>query len=166
VVGGEPLVVAIIDADHFKRINDTLSHAVGDRAITGLARALETSVARMDSGAAASAGLVGRLGGEEFLALLPVSDPETVVTALDSIRAAVAGYDWSFVADGVELTVSIGATAVHPEDSASEVLRRADAQLYMAKRGGRNRVSFDQPIRGQRPSRSSRHGTGRRAAGA
>ena len=166
VVGGEPLVVAIIDADHFKRINDTLSHEVGDRAIHGLARALEGSVARMDTGQAASTGLVGRLGGEEFLALLPLSDGEAVITALDSIRAAVAGYDWSVVADGVDLTVSIGATAVRPEDSASEVLRRADAQLYMAKRGGRNQVSFDQPVRGERPSRSSRHGSGRRTVGA
>ena len=164
VVGGEPLVVAIVDADHFKQINDTLSHAVGDRAITGLARALESAIARLGKGASGAAGMVGRLGGEEFLVLLPVSGREGAVAALDSIRAAVAGNDWSMVADGLSLTVSIGATAAMSDDTASEVLRRADAQLYEAKRGGRNQVAFDQPLGRIASSRWSRKGPGRRKA--
>jgi len=167
VVGGDPLVVAIVDADHFKRINDTMSHAVGDRAITGLARALESAIARLDKGPTGASGMIGRLGGEEFLALLPVADREGAVAALDSIRAAVAGNDWAMVADGLSLTVSIGATAAMPDDSASDVLRRADAQLYEAKRGGRNQVSFDQPldrVEPDRSSRSNRKGGARREA--
>ncbi len=143
VAGGEQLVVAIADADHFKRINDTLSHAVGDRAISSLARTLQASLAPTAPVSQAAPALVGRLGGEEFLALLPVGAHEPAAAVLERIRADVEGHDWSEVADGLRLTVSIGATTARPEDAPQDVLRRADAQLYIAKRGGRNQIAFD-----------------------
>ncbi len=162
VVGGEPLLVAIVDADRFKRINDTFSHAAGDRAIAELARVLEASLAG-PARPGRMAPLVGRLGGEEFLVLLPSLDQASGEDALERLREAVAGHDWLCVVEGLSLTVSVGGTMARPEDSPGDVLRRADAQLYAAKRAGRDRVAVDRSIRGRQPGRSARHGPGRRA---
>jgi two-component system, cell cycle response regulator len=162
VAQGEALAVAIVDADHFKRINDTLSHAVGDRAIFGLARVLESSLARRDVPKGVLPPIVGRLGGEEFLVMVPMTDQDPACDILDALRGAVEAQDWTGVGPDLQITVSVGATVARAEDSPADVLRRADAQLYQAKRAGRNRVAFDQPIRGRQPSRSPRQGTGRR----
>jgi two-component system cell cycle response regulator len=164
VARGGSLVVAIIDADHFKRVNDTLSHAVGDRAIVELASVLEAAVARAARPNDPAPGMVGRLGGEEFLALVAASERAPAGSVLEMVRADVDDHDWTGVAAGLRITVSIGATTANGYDGPGDVLRRADEQLYAAKRFGRNRLSFDQPLGGQRSTRMGRRRHGRRAA--
>jgi two-component system, cell cycle response regulator len=143
---GERLIVAIIDADRFKRINDTLSHDVGDRVIQALAGLLARALAGQGVAAGAASGLLGRLGGEEFLVVVPPDerDPSGV---LERLRAAVEAHDWTPITGILRPTVSVGATRVRPDEVPADILRRADAFLYEAKRSGRNRVvtDFGQP---------------------
>jgi two-component system, cell cycle response regulator len=117
-----PLSVAIIDVDHFKAVNDTRGHAEGDRVLLGVALALRAHLRAEDQ--------LGRLGGEEFLALLPDTDAEAVEVAAEKLRASV----WE-----VGVTVSIGWAAWEGE-MPEELLRRADEALYAAKAAGRDRV--------------------------
>lgn len=139
----EPVVVAIIDADHFKRVNDSLSHDIGDQAIRRLAEILETTLADDRRRGLGPEGFVARLGGEEFLAVLSDPIPATCAAELERLRAAVEGYDWAAVIGELRLTVSIGATSCLSGDTQGDILRRADGHLYGAKRAGRNRVAFD-----------------------
>jgi two-component system, cell cycle response regulator len=117
-----PLTIAVIDVDHFKAINDTRGHAEGDRVLAAVAHALRARLRAEDQ--------LGRLGGEEFLALLPDVDAGGAHAATDKLRAGVreAG-----------VTVSIGWAAWEGE-SGEQLLRRADDALYEAKRDGRDRV--------------------------
>ena len=117
-----PLSVAIVDVDHFKSINDTRGHAEGDRVLVAVAMALRAHLRAEDQ--------LGRLGGEEFLALLPDTDAEAAHVAAEKLRASVAG---------TGVTVSIGWAAWEGE-SAEELVRRADDALYAAKAAGRDRV--------------------------
>ncbi len=144
VVAGKPLVVAIVDADHFKRVNDTLSHEVGDRVITELARVLEGALpAARDDGASRS-WFVARLGGEEFLIGLPGLDMAAGTRVLGEVCAAVARHPWRGLIGRLTMTVSVGATAARPRDTQSTLLARADHNLYAAKAAGRNRVVVDE----------------------
>ncbi len=117
-----PLSVAIVDVDHFKSINDTRGHAEGDRVLVAVAMALRAHLRAEDQ--------LGRLGGEEFLALLPDTDAEAAHAAAEKLRASAAE---------TGVTVSIG-WAAWEGDSAEELVRRADDALYAAKAAGRNRV--------------------------
>jgi two-component system cell cycle response regulator len=117
-----PLSVAIVDVDHFKSINDTRGHAEGDRVLVAVAMALRAHLRAEDQ--------LGRLGGEEFLALLPDTDAEAAHTAAEKLRASVAE---------TGVTVSVGWAAWEGE-SAEELVRRADDALYAAKAAGRDRV--------------------------
>lgn len=127
---GEPLVLVLADLDHFKRINDTWGHAVGDMALQRFA-SLATGVLR-------SSDLVGRLGGEEFAVVMSRTTLEAAAEAAERLRAAVAEPDESFPT-GLAMTVSMGMTACRSGDTASEMLKRADLALYRAKESGRNR---------------------------
>ncbi|API73965.1 sensor domain-containing diguanylate cyclase [Ralstonia pseudosolanacearum] len=129
-VRGEQLVLVLADLDHFKRINDTWGHAVGDLALQRFA-SLATSVMR-------SSDLIGRLGGEEFAVVMSRTTLEEAAGVVERLRAAVAEADAS-LPSGLAMTVSLGMTACHPGDTASEMLRRADLALYRAKESGRNR---------------------------
>ncbi|MGD7191949.1 diguanylate cyclase [Ralstonia pseudosolanacearum] len=129
-VRGEQLVLVLADLDHFKRINDTWGHAVGDLALQRFA-SLATSVMR-------SSDLIGRLGGEEFAVVMSRTTLEEAAGVVERLRAAVAEADES-LPSGLAMTVSLGMTACHPGDTASEMLRRADLALYRAKESGRNR---------------------------
>jgi diguanylate cyclase (GGDEF)-like protein len=117
-----PLSVAIVDVDHFKSINDTRGHAEGDRVLVAVAMALRAHLRAEDQ--------LGRLGGEEFLALLPDTDAAAAQAAAEKLRASVAE---------TGVTVSIGWAAWEGE-SPEELVRRADAALYEAKAAGRDRV--------------------------
>ncbi|MGC5832551.1 diguanylate cyclase [Ralstonia pseudosolanacearum] len=128
-VRGEQLVLVLADLDHFKRINDTWGHAVGDLALQRFA-SLATSVMR-------SSDLIGRLGGEEFAVVMSRTTLEEAAGVVERLRAAVAEADAS-LPSGLAMTVSLGMTACHPGDTASEMLRRADLALYRAKESGRN----------------------------
>lgn len=129
-VRGEQLVLVLADLDHFKRINDTWGHAVGDLALQRFA-SLATSVMR-------SSDLIGRLGGEEFAVVMSRTTLEEAAGVVERLRASVAEADES-LPSGLAMTVSLGMTACHAGDTASEMLRRADLALYRAKESGRNR---------------------------
>ncbi|AKQ56480.1 sensor domain-containing diguanylate cyclase [Bordetella hinzii] len=127
---GRAMAVLAVDIDHFKSINDELGHAAGDAVIRGIAALLRSRARASD--------ILGRLGGEEFVVLLPNTERPQALQAAERIRSAVESFQ---AVPGGACTVSVG-VAVYPHEGASltEVLARADEALYEAKRGGRNRV--------------------------
>ncbi|WP_342596362.1 GGDEF domain-containing protein [Salinicola lusitanus] len=127
-----PLSVLLIDIDHFKRINDEYGHPVGDQALCALARQLD-ELMQEDA-------LLGRIGGEEFAVVLSGMSPEAVALMAERLRAAVADTPL-VVNDAVTLsmTLSIGLTQRHENDSLKSLMMRADRALYRAKAEGRNR---------------------------
>jgi diguanylate cyclase (GGDEF)-like protein len=130
-VSGEPVGLIVGDLDCFKRINDSLGHSTGDAVLRDVAYVLRKQLRAFD--------LVYRLGGEEFLVLLPGADLEQSVVRAETLRAAVAG---TTMAAGVALTMSFGVSASPPgaEFHYEQVFAGADAALYEAKRAGRDRV--------------------------
>ena len=132
---GLHLTVGLLDLDHFKRINDTRSHAVGDEVLRQVARILETAAAELEGGLAA------RMGGEEFLLLLPGVHPDKGVELLDRLRGDIAAHAWAETTGGPHVTASIGVAAA-PEDEVERgaLLALADQNLYVAKRNGRDQV--------------------------
>jgi diguanylate cyclase (GGDEF)-like protein len=134
VQGGHSYSIAMLDVDHFKRINDTFGHAVGDEVLR--------AVGDLMRGATRSSDAAGRIGGEEFLLVLPgagnLGDAQLVA---EQLRATVEGYDWSSLQPELHVTASIGFAVAEAGETAEQVLRRADQGLYLAKRSGRNRVS-------------------------
>ncbi len=123
-----PACVALLDLDHFKQVNDTYTHAVGDLVLCRVAEMLH-----------AMAGHAGRHGGEEFILVLE-ADLAASADICEAVRSAVAAYDWQAVAPGLRVTASVGLTSVRPDDDAHSVVVRADEHLYAAKRAGRDRV--------------------------
>jgi len=127
------LAALIIDVDHFKRINDEFGHATGDRVLAALAAAIRW---RLQPPA-----VLGRMGGEEFLALLPGTGLAEAMALAERLRAAVAAMPPVSDAGVPGVTISAGIAAYRPEDTEVQTLvRRADRALYDAKRAGRNRV--------------------------
>lgn len=131
----EPLTLMIIDLDHFKRINDTRGHPVGDVCLMHVAAALETSLSR-------STDLLARYGGEEFVVLLPVTEAEPAGKVAERLRRAVEHTVVEVSGDRIGLTCSIGLATVWPsfQGTPESALALADAALYEAKAAGRNRV--------------------------
>lgn len=130
---GGHLAVALVDLDHFKRLNDEAGHAAGDRLLRASAEAWAAALRTGD--------LIARYGGEEFALLLPQTALEDALPVVERIRAATPA----------PVTCSVGAAAFDESEGPGELLARADAALYRAKRGGRNRVEVSQP-----PSESRR----------
>jgi diguanylate cyclase (GGDEF)-like protein len=124
--------VAIIDLDFFKRINDQFGHPVGDEALRTFALTLFANIRTIDK--------LGRYGGEEFLFILPDTTKDQAVRTLDRLRLIISEVDWAEISGMMKLTMSAGICAVRQEDSAADVLARADVALYRAKDAGRNRV--------------------------
>jgi len=122
----------IADLDHFKPINDSHGHAVGDEVLRAVGKVLTEAVR--------DPVFVGRLGGEEFLIVLPQADLESARVAAERIREQVGTIDTSRWFPGAGLAVSLGVTVSRSGDTEGSVLRRADAALYEAKHSGRNRV--------------------------
>ncbi|MGJ3258913.1 MAG: diguanylate cyclase [Rhodospirillales bacterium] len=129
-----PICVLMLDADHFKNINDSYGHEAGDRVLKALADACAGELRDVD--------VLGRFGGEEFTVTLPETPMETALEAAERLRVKIAettvkledGQDISF-------TVSIGASCLNdPEEGLADLLNRADAALYSAKEQGRNKV--------------------------
>jgi diguanylate cyclase (GGDEF)-like protein len=129
-----------VDLDHFKQINDRLSHNVGDQVLVLVAGLLSRQIAM-----ACPDGFVARLGGEEFLIALPETAKSTAAGLLDGIRRAVRGHDWSPITRGLPVTVSIGVAAADevPDVTQPALLSTADSRLYAAKHAGRDRVVSD-----------------------
>lgn len=134
--GGEGCVVLTVDVDHFKRVNDTHGHAAGDEALRLIARVLEGSLRETD--------LAGRMGGEEFLLLLRMTDLAGAMNAAQRIRSALASQPVGGIGLPICLTVSIGLVVVDRDtvESVENWLHRADDALYRAKALGRDRVEI------------------------
>jgi diguanylate cyclase (GGDEF)-like protein/PAS domain S-box-containing protein len=131
---GQPLCLIMADLDHFKQINDTWGHAVGDRALIGFAATIQNQCRSMD--------LVARYGGEEFVVLLPGRRLETAVQIAERLRTSAARATPEELG-GRLLTASFGVAEARPGETASMVLGRVDAALYRAKSLGRDRVEVD-----------------------
>jgi diguanylate cyclase (GGDEF)-like protein len=128
----------IVDIDHFKTINDQFGHPVGDETLKLVAQQLRDVTTQP--------AFVGRMGGEEFVLVLPNSSHDVAMAAAEKLRAAVAELDLSRWLANRMVTVSIGVTLSLPgSDTTSSMLRRADAALYAAKHGGRNCVKYQPP---------------------
>ncbi|GLY97625.1 GGDEF domain-containing protein [Actinoplanes sp. NBRC 103695] len=133
---GTPLSLALIDLDHFKRVNDTLSHNTGDTVLQHLGQLLNE--------AASGREIVARMGGEEFVLIFPGMDTAEAERRCERLRRRIAEYAWPAITGTLPVTASIGITTVFDgELSPSAVLSRADRNLYAAKHRGRNRVVAD-----------------------
>ena len=133
---GWTLGVIMMDIDHFKAINDTYGHKAGDRVLQMVARTLR--------GATRSYDLVGRWGGEEFLAILTNTSLDDVSAIAERYRALVEQSDVLEENRRLRVTLSLGATLANPDlDTASSLVARADELLYRSKNAGRNRVTLE-----------------------
>jgi diguanylate cyclase (GGDEF)-like protein len=132
VRGGRELSVALADIDHFKQINDGYSHAVGDKVLQGVARIFGDRVRRTD--------LIARYGGEEFLFCFIGAGENLAAQVCEDLRRLVEAADWSNVAPGLHVTVSIGVVGQTAGVTAESMTATADARLYRAKHMGRNLV--------------------------
>lgn len=132
----QPLTVLSIDIDRFKNINDTFGHQVGDQVLVRVANACQHALRQFDR--------LGRVGGEEFLVVLPRTGLARGAEVGERLRGVIAALPLADVAAGLTVTISVGVAALGG-DSASlkDILRRADQALYRAKQGGRNRVEVD-----------------------
>jgi two-component system cell cycle response regulator len=129
-----PWSVVMLDIDHFKSVNDTLGHAVGDAVLRETATRLAGRVRVED--------ILARWGGEEFLIALPQSDGASAGTLSESLRAIVAHSPIAYDGGELDVTVSVG-WANAGDSTVEDVVRRADDALYQAKETGRNRVCGD-----------------------
>ena len=126
----------IIDADHFKKINDSYGHLTGDRALLDIASAISAGVRAGD--------VLGRIGGEEFGAFLVGASAEEAIRVAERIRRGVEAIRFQPVDEKLlPLSVSIGGTPCGRDANVSELMRAADKRLYEAKGRGRNRAIFD-----------------------
>jgi two-component system cell cycle response regulator len=136
VVRGTALSVALIDLDHFKTINDTLSHETGD--------AVLEHVAMLLTAAAGDTGIAARMGGEEFLLIMPGAQAAEAELHCERLRMSIAEHGWQPVTGGLAVTTSIGVTTTDDgRGTPSALLSQADRNLYTAKRTGRDRVVAD-----------------------
>lgn len=129
---GRPLSAVVADLDHFKTINDTHGHEAGDRVITAFADVLTS--------AGNAPRLLSRMGGEEFAILMPGATLEAAQSYAEDVRSSFAALSIAALGPGQRFSASLGVTELGSSDSLSDLLRRADAALYEAKRGGRDRV--------------------------
>jgi len=133
----QTLGVALIDLDHFKRINDLYGHAAGDEVLQGFAKLATDSLREGD--------LVARFGGEEFVILLSNTDLDILYQCLERIRVSFAKAHFPSLPEGVNCTLSAGLSMIHQEDDLEVRLNNADQALYTAKNSGRNRCERYQP---------------------
>ena len=126
--------ILLIDADHFKTVNDDFSHAIGDAVLVRLSAILVSAVRSADS--------VARYGGEEFVVLLQETNKQQVFILAERIRYAVETADWSDLLPGRPLTISLGVASKITAEQSEETLKRADTALYKAKNNGRNCFYF------------------------
>lgn len=132
-----PLTIAVLDIDHFKRVNDSYGHKAGDRVLQLVARELQQRLRNTD--------FIARYGGEEFVALFPETTAEDARQVLDSLRDYVGKLPFHFSGEPVRITVSVGVSSFGAGDSADQVFDRADRALYQAKDAGRDQIKVDDP---------------------
>ncbi|NMY54838.1 diguanylate cyclase [Pseudomonas sp. WS 5051] len=129
---GNPLLIAMLDLDHFKRINDGYGHLAGDKVLKIIATQLRKHLRPID--------FIARFGGEEFVLLMPDTPLSAGLHLIEKLRAAIKACPFHFKGEPVTITTSIGVSAFRPGDRSDHVLKRADEALYRAKRRGRNCV--------------------------
>jgi len=129
---GGQLLLAVLDIDHFKRVNDSYGHLAGDRVLKIIAGELHKRLRKTD--------FIARFGGEEFVLLLPSTPLESGVQLLETLRAAIEACPFHFKGEPVTVTLSAGIVEFIDGVSTDEVFERADQALYRAKGAGRNRV--------------------------
>ena len=131
---GRAFSLMLIDADHFKRINDTYGHDAGDRVLQAIAEVTTDCLREVD--------LIGRLGGEEFAVAMPDCELATALVVADRLRQQIAARMMETEAGVFTVTVSIGVAGASADDKTlNQMLRRSDQALYAAKHGGRNQVA-------------------------
>ncbi|TWC20921.1 diguanylate cyclase [Pseudomonas sp. SJZ085] len=131
---GNSLLMAMLDLDHFKRINDNYGHLAGDRVLKIIATVLRKRLRGSD--------FIARFGGEEFVLLVPDTPLASGAKLAEGLRAAIEACPFHFKGEPVTITVSVGMTAFKPGEYSDLVLKRADQALYRAKSAGRNRVEL------------------------
>ncbi len=129
---GGDLLLAVLDVDLFKRINDGYGHLAGDKVLKIIANELQRRLRKTD--------FIARFGGEEFVVLLGATPVAGAVTLIEQLRAAVAACPFHFKGERVVVTLSAGLAAFAPGEDADTVFERADQALYRAKRAGRDRL--------------------------
>ncbi len=134
---GVPACLVVADLDHFKAINDSHGHEAGDRVITAFADVLRTL--------ADPRAVIGRIGGEEFVAFIPGADLASARLYAEGVRTAFSSLSIAGLRPDRPISASFGVARLSAGDSLSDLLRRADAALYQAKKGGRDRVCVAGP---------------------
>ncbi|MCQ4298950.1 diguanylate cyclase [Pseudomonas songnenensis] len=131
---GGDLLLAVLDVDHFKRINDGYGHLAGDRVLKIIGSELRKRLRKTD--------FIARFGGEEFVVLLPNTPYEAGQQLMDALRDSISNCPFHFKGERVVITLSAGLTAFGQDDTTERAFERADGALYRAKNAGRNRVEL------------------------
>ena len=126
------LYLAIIDIDHFKKINDTYGHSAGDRVLQSVANTLKNTIREIDS--------VSRIGGEEFAVLMTSETQNGILELCERLRTAVKNSSAEFDKQKMQVTISIGLSAYKQSETLDQFMQKSDKALYLAKLEGRNRV--------------------------
>jgi len=131
------LSLALFDLDHFKSLNDTYGHLAGDHVLRRMAQVVSRRIRREE--------LFARYGGEEFAIVLPETQAARAHTVGEEIRALIEAEVFSFDGEDIRITISLGIASMTDQQEPNEFIKIADAALYQAKRGGRNRVVIYEP---------------------
>ncbi|RYJ64327.1 GGDEF domain-containing protein [Pseudomonas songnenensis] len=131
---GGDLLLAVLDVDHFKRVNDGYGHLAGDRVLKIIGSELRKRLRKTD--------FIARFGGEEFVVLLPNTPYEAGQQLMDALRDSISNCPFHFKGERVVITLSAGLTAFGQDDTTERAFERADGALYRAKNAGRNRVEL------------------------
>jgi len=132
--GGQACVL-MADLDHFKVINDSRGHVIGDQVLMGVSQVLKQGVRDVDA--------LARWGGEEFLLLMPDTPLDVALLVAERLRASIHAYRLDAEAADIRITASFGLTQLQPADTLSQAIARADQAMYRSKAQGRNRVSHE-----------------------
>lgn len=125
--------LAMFDVDHFKRVNDQFGHVTGDLVLKILSTAMDSAIRSCDK--------LGRIGGEEFLLVMPATHLAEGLAMVERIRQKIEAQPWSAITPGRTITISAGITELRYGDTITGLMHRADHALYQSKQDGRNRVS-------------------------
>ncbi len=128
----ETFSFALLDIDHFKAVNDQFGHNAGDKALQTVAKMMSKHIRKTD--------FLFRIGGEEFVLLLPKTTLQNAQPLVEKIRASVGSSSFHFKQQRVDISLSAGLTAITSEDSAESIYERADKALYEAKNSGRDQL--------------------------
>jgi diguanylate cyclase (GGDEF)-like protein len=135
---GWPFGVLFIDIDDFKEINDKYGHDTGDRVLKMVSRTMSNSIRSFD--------ILGRWGGEEFIAIVVNVNRSNIHTIADRFRRLVEQTSITVGQDTIKVTISIGGTLVQKKDTLEQIIKRADRLMYESKRAGKNRITTDADI--------------------